>query len=144
MIQQAIDDYTAERLSDLEYLKKIKSIRNALTSNQREDIPAEIRDDPVAAAYYGIVRIKLAKEQQETDGDALLATTLALREIIRTSDDKTDFWQNTEEIRKVRNDMDNFFYDTLGRQYGINLNGEQMDDIADKILQVARNRAQRQ
>lgn len=39
LIQKAIDDFRAKRLSDLDYLEKVIEIRNKLVGNVRDDVP---------------------------------------------------------------------------------------------------------
>jgi type I restriction enzyme R subunit len=40
LIQQAIDDYRAKRLSDLEYLQRVNAIKDAVVSRKDDDLPA--------------------------------------------------------------------------------------------------------
>ena len=144
MLQKAIDDYKAGRFSGLEYLNKTEELRRKMTSNEREDIPAEFRHDSLAAAYYGIFRSTLGDVAKEkTDNVVLKVATRAMCRITAASNNITDFWSNSEATNKVKNDMDDFFYDTLGKQHRITLKDTQMDGIVKEILRVAKNRAQR-
>ncbi len=54
LIQQAIDDFRAQRLSDRDYLDRVNDIRNKVTAKQHDDVPKAIRDNDEACAYYGI------------------------------------------------------------------------------------------
>lgn len=39
LIQQAIDDFRARRISDLDYLSKVSDIRDKVVSRQHDDMP---------------------------------------------------------------------------------------------------------
>jgi type I restriction enzyme, R subunit len=40
----------------------------------------------------------------------------------------------------MRNRMDDYFFDVIRDQYGVELSPEQIDDIVDSVLKVARAR----
>src|SRR5699024_12184545 len=54
LIKQAIDDFYAERISELEYLEKIKDFNEKVLSKTDSTIPEKIRDNHTLSAYYGI------------------------------------------------------------------------------------------
>ncbi len=56
LIQQAIDDYRAKRLSDLEYLQRVTEIKEAVVSRKGDDLPPALNGDADAAAVYGLLR----------------------------------------------------------------------------------------
>src|SRR5690625_8001564 len=53
LIQQCIDDFLNERISEIEYLKRIKEYRDKVLSKTDSSIPERIRDNPYVSAYYG-------------------------------------------------------------------------------------------
>ena len=56
LIQQAIDDYRAKRMSDLEYLQRVTEIKDAVVSRKGDDLPPALHGDADAAAVYGLLR----------------------------------------------------------------------------------------
>ena len=66
LIQQAIDDYRAKRLSDLEYLQRVKEIKDAVVSRKGDGLPLELKGDADAAAVYGLLRPFVANHSSDT------------------------------------------------------------------------------
>ena len=56
LIQDAIDDFKQQRISDLAYLQKASDIRDRVMNIQRDDLPERIREDAEACAYFGAVK----------------------------------------------------------------------------------------
>lgn len=55
LIQQAIDDFRAKRISDLEYLKRVIDSRDKMTANKHDDMPAKLEGHEDAMAFYGVI-----------------------------------------------------------------------------------------
>lgn len=56
LIQQAIEDFRAKRISDLDYLNKVVDIRNRVVGKVHDDIPDQLSGREEAMAYYGVVK----------------------------------------------------------------------------------------
>lgn len=147
LIQAAIDDFKAKRLSDLEYLNRVIDIRNKVATKQHDDMPDCIRENDEACAYFGLIKPQF--QQVETlnglDDDQLDAiaaqTSLAIQKII-DNHWKVDFWDDSDIQKMAMNDIDDFLYDEVKEQYGVTLSLEQMDEIIEKTMQVAKHRRQ--
>lgn len=145
LIQAAIDDFRAKRISDLEYLNRVIDIRNKVVTKQHDNMPDCIRENDEACAYFGLIRpqfqqVATLNELDDAQLDAIAAqTSLAIQKII---DDhwKVDFWDDTDVQKTAMNDIDDFLYDEVKEQYGLTLSLEQMDEIIEKTMQVAKHR----
>lgn len=145
LIQIAIDDFKAKRISDLEYLNRVIDIRNKVTTKQHEDIPDCIRENDEACAYFGLIKPQLQQVamQNQLDNaqlDIIAAkTSLGVQKII---DDywKVDFWEDIDSQKLAINDIDDLLYDEVKEQYGLMLSLEQMDEIIEKTMQIAKHR----
>ena len=145
LIQAAIDDFKAKRISDLEYLNRVIDIRNKVATKQHDDMPDCIRENDEACAYFGLIKpqfqqVATLNQVDDVQLDAIAAqTSLAIQKII---DDhwKVDFWDDFDIQKTVMNDIDDFLYDEVKEQYGVTLNLEQMDEIIEKTMQVAKSR----
>ena len=139
LIQQAIDDFRARRISDLEYLGRIVGIREKLVSKQRDDVPESIKGNDEACAYYGI-----AKDYFQSQGLEFGEESVAYmaENFQRAFDEErvVDFWTNQNAINKVKGRMDDFFYDELKEKQGVELRTEQMDEIIDRTMRTAKSR----
>jgi type I restriction enzyme R subunit len=56
LLRQAIEDFRAKRISDLEYLNRVSDIREQLVRRDITGLPDSVRDDPLARAFFGSIQ----------------------------------------------------------------------------------------
>lgn len=141
LIQQAIDDYRAKRLLDLEYLQRVTEIKSAVVSRKRDDLPPALTGDADAAAVYGLLRPFMAKhvndagEAQATAAEA----AIAVWDIFRNNR-KVGYWDDLDAQRRTINEIEDYLYDEVKDARGIALSTDEMDEIIEKAMQLARHR----
>jgi type I restriction enzyme R subunit len=140
LIQQAIDDFRAKRISDLEYLNKATDYRNKVVNREHDDVPDSLQGNDDAIAFYGVLKMAFESQKIEetTCTDVSADTALAICNIIQKHW-KVQFWDDDAQ-KRVINDIDDFLYDEVKGVKGIELSPEQMDEIIEKTMQVAKNR----
>ncbi len=141
LIQQAIDDFKARRISDLDYLNKVIDIRDSVVSKKHDDVPDSISGNDEACAYYGVVKpyfMKYEAEAQEIESVSA-ETSLAIQRIIE-GHWKVDFWTDDDAQKSAINDIDDFLYDEVKDKFDMALSLEQMDEIIEKTMQIAKSR----
>ncbi len=139
LIQEAIDDFRQQRILALDYLQKVRDIRDKVENTQRDDVPDEIRNNREACAYFGAIKPCLSKidiDESQTD-DIAIKTTLAIQSAI-DKNWKVDFWNDSDAQNDIKNEMDDFFYDVVEDVYGIDLSSEQMDEMISQTMQIAK------
>lgn len=139
LIQDAIDDFRKQRLSDLDYLQKVSSIRDKVANSQRDDVPESIRDSDEASAYFGAVKpcltdLDLGKSRVD---DVAAETALAIKGALEKNW-KVDFWSDSDAQNAAKNAMDDFFYDVIKEVHGIDLSSEQMDEMIGQTMRIAK------
>lgn len=141
LIQQAIDDYRAKRLSDLEYLQRVSEIKDAVVSRKGQDLPAALKGDVDAAAVYGLVQPFLAKyvDDEESAQSIAAEVALAVWDVFRRHR-KVGYWDDLDAQRQTMNEIDDYLYDEIRDAKGIAMATEDMDAIIEKSLQLARHR----
>jgi len=141
LIQEAIDDFKAKRVSDLEYLNRVIDIRNKVATKQHDDVPDSIRDNDEACAYFGLVKPYFEQSDLDDAQIDLIAseTSLAIQGII-DKHWKVDFWDDTDIQKASMNDIDDFLYDNVNEKYELSLSLEEMDEIIERTMQVAKHR----
>lgn len=142
LIQQAIEDFKAKRISDLDYLSKVVDIRNSIVGKIHDDVPEKLIDNEDAMAYYGVLKPFIEiHDVKEIDIDVISAdTAIAIHEIFEKNK-KVHFWDDDDAQKQVVNEIDDYLYDTLKTEKSVELSLDQMDAIIEKILQVARHRS---
>lgn len=141
LIQQAIEDFRAKRLSDLEYLNKAIEIRNKVTTRHHDDMPSVLEGKEDAMAYYGVIKPlfeqqKISREMCESIGaDA----ALAIQEILDRHW-KVQFWDDDDAKKQVINDIDDYLIDEVNGRKAVDISFEQIDEIIAQVMKVAESR----
>ncbi len=142
LIQQAIEDFRAKRLSDLEYLNKVVDIRNKVVGKVHDDVPDILKDNEDAMAYYGILKPFFENcAFVSNDLDTVIADTAIAVYSILEKYKKINFWDDDDAQNQTVNDIDDYFYDVLKKEKGIELSPTQMDEIIEKVMQVRESRS---
>ena len=114
LIQQAIDDFRARRLSDLAYLERVIEIRDKVVRRQHDDIPDILKGNEDAAAYYGV--IKPFFEQHVSIPEALervgAETAMAFEDVLQQHW-KVLFWEDADAQNKVIDRFEDYLYDEV-------------------------------
>ncbi len=132
LIQLAIDDFRAQRISALEYLKQAADLRERVVSRKHDDLPATLEGREDAQAYYGVAAGYF---------ESTIAAEVALAvDTIFDRHWKVQFWDDTVAQNAVKNDIDDFLFDVVKGQHGVVLDLPKMDEFLEKTLQVARHR----
>jgi type I restriction enzyme, R subunit len=167
LIQQAIEAFRAKRISDLDYLNKVVDIRNKVVGKVHDDIPDKLSGNEDAMAYFGVLKPFLTtKDTKNTkdleprnsrihteDGhnsslstqhsafaeEAAADAAIAIHGILEKHR-KVHFWDDEDAQKQAVNEIDDYLYDELKRERGIELSLDQMDVIIEKVLQVGKFR----
>ncbi len=141
LIQQAIDDYRAKRLSDLEYLQRVVEIKNAVVARKGDDLPPVLNGDADAAAVYGLLRPFVANHLGDVEPARTSAAeaATAVWDIFRRNR-KVGYWDDLDAQRRTMNEIDDYLYDQVKGTRGIALSTDEMDEIIEKTMQLARHR----
>lgn len=144
LIQQAIDDYRAGRISDLEYLQRSKEIKDAVIHRKTDDVPHVLQGNDHAIACFGLLEpyfTQHASDSNQAQGIAAEAA-LAVWSLIE-GNRVVGYWDNLDAQRKTMNDIDDYLYDVVKNKRGIALSTDEMDSIIERSMQLARHRMPR-
>lgn len=162
LLQQAIDDYRAERISEAQYLAQVKAVMEQARGGIAEDVPEVLRQNDLSRALFGELKAQIlqsnevagqegavvreegasyggANEKGQNSTDKILAeAAMAMDQIIRRH--AVVRWrENVDAQNRMRNDLDDFLFD-LQKQKGITLNYAQMDAVIEAVLRIAIHR----
>jgi len=141
LIQQAIDDYRAQRISDLEYLNRVSEIKESVVKRKPEDLPPVLADDENATAVYGLLLPFVTGHVSEAvlAADQAANAAKAIWEIF-VRNRKVGYWDDLDAQRRTMNEIDDYLYDEVKGTQAITLTTEEMDQIIEKLMQLARHR----
>lgn len=140
LLNQAIDAWRAQRISDAEYLRRATEVRNAVVHRPVDEVPAKVRYSQTAAAFYGLVRERLSRyeanpgQMDEAGADA----ALAIDQIV--DDQRVVNWtENADVQNRMKTAIEDELFEIRDR-YKISLSLEDIDALLDSVLGVARRR----
>ncbi|WP_394538331.1 type I restriction endonuclease subunit R [Lysobacter enzymogenes] len=140
LIQQAIDDFRAKRISDLEYLHKSSEIRDAVVNRRLDDAPPQLAGNDHALALYGVL-LPIFVNHPSKAGPGSVAADIALDLwSILQRNRKVGFWEDVDAQRQAMNQIDDYLYDEAQERLGLALSEAEMDDVLERTMQLARNR----
>ena len=141
LLEETMRDYRQRRISESMYLNTVVELARKMARQERgHDVPERLRGDDDALAFFGILDDKLAQENvQGLDRDLVAEVAHALVEIVKRRH-IVDVWSNAEAQNAMRNAIDDYFFDVLRDEKGIDLPTEVLDELQQKIMNVARVR----
>ena len=141
LLEETIRDYRAKRISERDYLKNVSISRARLARKDRgRAVPDAINGNDDGQAFFGILEGTLARANGKPIGaDEVADIALTIIGIIKDHH-IVDVWSNDIAQNKMRNAIDDYFFDVLRDESGIELPVEVMDDVELKIMDLARAR----
>ncbi|KAA6232526.1 type I restriction endonuclease subunit R [Chlorobium phaeovibrioides] len=144
LIQQAIDDYRVQRLSDLEYLHKVVDIRHSVVNKVHDDVPDTLAGNEDAMAYFGVLKPFIGTHNPDVSFiESVSADTAVAICSILEKHSKVHFWDDDDAKNLAINEIDDYLYDELKTRRDIGWSLEEMDKIIEKVMQVAEHRSKR-
>ena len=141
LLEETIREYRAKRMSELDYLNGVLDLAGKVARKDRgRDVPQPIRDSEDGQAFFGVIDGKLTdKDGKAIDTDEVARIALAIVDIIK-SHHIVDVWSNDVAQNNMRNAIDDYFFDVLRDEKGIELAVNVMDELEAKIMDLARAR----
>jgi type I restriction enzyme R subunit len=141
LLEETIRDYREKRISEKDYLKKVIDLAAKVAHKDRgHDVPENIKGNDDGQAFYGILDgVLVDSNGKPVDKDEIAQIALTIIEIIKEHH-IVDVWRNDVAQNNMRNAVDDYFFDVLRDKKQINLPVELMDDIDEKVMNLARAR----
>lgn len=147
MLKETIADYEAKRISEAQYLNKVQEIMNNVLAHTDNDIPEALREKDIAKAFYGLaVEALTEKIQDETMRKQISAQTalrvddLVVDAVLDNGRPIIDWQHKTNITGKLQIEIGDYLIDEVRDKYNINLTFGEMDEIANKCIEVAKIR----
>ncbi|MCY4572149.1 MAG: DUF3387 domain-containing protein, partial [Gemmatimonadetes bacterium] len=141
LLEDTIEEYRQKRRSEGDYLEGVVEIASKVAQGHEErDVPAALRGNDHGMAFYGIFKGTLSDGCGDALGDDETAqVALAVMDIVHERH-IVDVWSNETAQNDMRNAIDDYFYDVLRDEKGIELTEAQMDDLLARIMRLAEAR----
>lgn len=141
LLEETIRAYREKRLSEREYLNSVVDLASKVAGKDRgRDVPESIRSDEDAQAFFGVLEGQLKiKDDEPVSGDEVASIAMEIVDIIK-SHLIVDIWSNEVAQNNLRNAIDDYFFDVLRDERGVDLPVQVLDDLELKIMDLARAR----
>ena len=141
LLNQTIRDYEEQRINESQYLSQVKDIMEKVLNKTDSSIPAVLDKREVAKAFYGIVLEALKPKAQ----DAVLLKDIAAEVALATDDIiqallMVDWTKNVDIPKKMVFQIGDYLIDEVRDKYSLELNFGEIDDMAGKMVEVAKIR----
>lgn len=144
IVAQAIEEFRAGRLSEADYLARVTAVRDQIVgATVADDIPEPIRGDDFAGAVWRILDEALSPLAGSTTDDIATEATMSVAAAVR-KECRVGWQDDAGPQNAMRAAIDDYLYDEVRGRRGIwGLNAAAMDDVADRIIAVARRQLAR-
>ena len=139
MLKDTIKDYEDHRITEKEYLKHVHEIMENVLAHNDESFPAEIKDNDIAKAIFGISKEILQEKKLSSNDIQKVALMIGLQadEIFKSL--KIINWQNNKDIiNKMKISISDMFYDEVKTKYKLDISLSEIDLFVDKCIWIAK------
>ncbi len=139
LLRDTIRAYREERLHEKEYLNRATEIMHSVMNRSGDNIPVQLNGHEVAKAYFGILKENL-KNQTEKPAfeDAASTAALAIEQVVKRN--RIVNWADNIDVQnRMKNEIEDFLFDWKD-EHGIALSYDQIDEILEQSIHVARVR----
>lgn len=144
LLQETIDAYRQQRISEKEYLNRATEVMESVLGRTGDKLPDVLHDRYVAKAFYGVVNEVFEGLQLKEDA-APYGTENAVADLAVQIDDAIQKrlvvdWRGNDDVKNaMRNAIDDLLYEARSAK-GFPLTVQDMDVIIERALEIAKNR----
>ena len=146
LINDTIDDYHRQRITEAEYLAKAKDFEDAFFNGRRDNVPSIIKDNPTAIAFFNLTTEELKDGLGTKANNMEIAAEIAadIDDIVKANVFDNGHpvidWQKNEDIKgKMRIEIDDLLFETK-KKFDLDISFDQIDQLIDGCINVAETR----
>ncbi len=147
MLKETIADYEAKRINEAQFLNKVQEIMNIVLLHTDSDIPEALKDRDIVKAFYGLsleslsdkIKDDVVKREISTQA-ALNIDDMIIDAVLDNGKPIIDWQYKTNITGKLQIEIGDYLIDEVRDKYNINLSFGEMDEIANKCIEVAKIR----
>lgn len=138
LLEQAIADWRAERLSDAEYLRQVMNIQTTVRDRTQEDLPVSVRDDPARRAVFGVVREAIAPyvidravlDRMSEEAAVAIDDVMEKRRVV-------NWTENADVQNRMRTDIEDELFE-LSTKHGVDITLDDIDKVMEESINLGR------
>ncbi len=139
LIEEAIAEHRAQRLSDAMYLEKVKNALEEIREQGGSSLPSSLAGYEDAKAYFGVI-IELLPLSSATKRKEDIAADIAIRTEELINQHKIRDWVHKIDIQNAMiNDIEEYLFSMKGR-YDLGFSLEELDQTLEHLINTAKRR----
>ncbi|WP_347990168.1 HsdR family type I site-specific deoxyribonuclease [Methylomonas sp. AM2-LC] len=140
LIDEAIAEHRAKRLSDMEYLKKIRKALDELRGKRGSELPDKLRTRDDAKAYYGALLEPMTRYDLQGHPLDEFVADMAIRIEDIVNSHKIRDWTRSRDVKNhMINDIEDYFYSLKGR-YELEIDFGIIEAMINQLMAIAERR----
>lgn len=150
MLQEVIEDYEVKRIDEAQFLNRVEDIMKRVLEHSDDQIPEQLHQREAAKAFFGLVAEALQTKVQDTAVRVEIATQAAMqidvliRQSVFDSGNPIVDWGGKSTITgRLVIEIGDYLIDNVRNLYKIDLTFQELDEIAEKCIDVAKLRYKR-
>lgn len=139
LIEEAIAEHRAQRLSDAMYLDKVKKTLDEMRGQGSSSLPSSLSGYEDAKAYYGVIieNLPLSSPTKKRED---VAADIAIRTEELVNAHKIRDWMHKIDVQNsMINDIEEYLFSMKGR-YDLGFSLEELDQVLELIISTAKRR----
>lgn len=141
MLKEAIKAYEAQRITEAEYLQRVKDIMESVLTRADSDIPEILASQDIAKAFYGVVKeILLDKIQDQKLINSVCAAIAIEADSIVKKFIIVDWQAKIDISKKMIHLIGDYLIDEVRDKYNLQISFEEIDTISERIVDIAKLR----
>lgn len=130
-IKAVLDKMREGKMSDVEALGQMRLFREDILNKKDDSLPSKIADEPGADIFYRNIEIGGFNKDEKIEIMTDIAKIIKEEAIVD--------WQNNYETQRIiMNRIDDYLYDIVKGEKGIELNAEETGLIVEKTIDLAK------
>lgn len=124
------------KIADIEALNEIREIESQVLTKEDEGIPNQIIKHVGADIFYR--NLKNILQKYDVEGKMIVGIILDIFNLLK-AETIVDWHKNNEVKRIITNKLDDYLYDIVKKEKGIDLNSDDLQDLLSTIMDLACN-----
>ncbi len=140
LLQDVIDDWRARRLSDADYLKRVREVSDEVVNRKGDDMPDILRNEEDARAFFGELAEVFEKYTSDGfDGRERAAEAALKVDAIIEKHKRVDWMGDADVQNRMKTDIEDLLFE-VKHEADIALSLEDIDTLLERCVQIARKR----
>ncbi len=135
-VSDILDKMRDGKLADIEALKQLKTIEDTVINKKDDSLPKNIVSEKGSDIFYR--NLTEYFEKFNISNEIFVEIVLGIFKIIR-KEAIVDWYKNIDVKRRIMNTLDDYLYDVVKKEKGIDLSELDIKSIIEKVINLSEN-----